>query len=163
MSSSPLWGYGSSREVWNEADLEPVEPGVPGSPEPLRRDGSGFCRNLCDNEKISPKLLRPTVEVEFLSDGVNSGGDSWVSCSADSPIEPSVEDLPRRPVRDGGTWRDGVDAPDRWDTVDSFPNTAGPEDPCGAFVKAAVEWVGEGIGDGCPRDWAPCSPAAALF
>jgi hypothetical protein len=70
-------------------------------------------------------------------------------------MEPRVEDLPRCPRRGGGTWRDGVDPPDRWDMDDSFRKIAGPGDPCGAFVKATVECVGEGKGDDCSRVCAP--------
>lgn len=103
VSSSPLRGYVRSREICSEVAFEPVEPGVPGSPDPLRGGGSEFWRNLWDNEKISPKLFRPPVEVEFLPEGVNCGGESLESCSTDLPREPKVEDLPRRPIRDGGT------------------------------------------------------------
>ena len=88
---------------------------------------------------MSPKLLRPTVELEFLPDGVNCGGESWRSVSVDLRREPSVEDLPRCPSRGGGTWRDGVDAPDRWDMDDSFRNVDGPGDPFEACVRASIE------------------------
>lgn len=32
---------------------------------------------------------------------------------------------------------------------DSFRKMARPGDPCGALVRAIVEWVGDGKGDGC--------------
>lgn len=59
-----------------------------------------------------------------------------------------VEDRPLAPRNGGGMHADGVEFPDRWDLLELFRTTAGPEMPNGALVMVAVDCVGDGSGDG---------------
>jgi len=95
---------------------------------------------------MSPKLLRPVVDVEFLPDAATPG--EWsLSVSADLPSDPIVEDLPLIPNRGGASDTEGVDAPERADIIDSLRTTDGPGEPKGALVRARMDCVGLGNGD----------------
>ncbi len=112
--------------------------------EPCRGGGSEFWRSRCDNEKISPKLFLPAVEVEFLPD---TGGND--DSSTDLASDPIVDDRPRAPNRGGANDIEGVDVPERCEpATEPLRTMAGPGEPCGALVNARVDWVGEGSGDG---------------
>lgn len=72
-------------------DIGVPEPPIPG--DPLRGSGgSEFCRNRWEKLKISPKLLRPLVDVEVRPDDVKWGEGCW----SGSGIESMVDDLSRR-------------------------------------------------------------------
>lgn len=58
-----------------------------------------------------------------------------------------MDDLPLAPNLGGTNVTDGVDRIELVDIVECLRTIAGPGDPSGAFVRAVIEWVGEGIGE----------------
>lgn len=103
--------------------------------EPRGAGGDEFCLNRCVILNMSPKLLRPLVDVEVRPEdaryvvGVKS---SWFSAS-----DPMVDDRPR-------FLNDGFDRTERAELVESFRNSGGTLE---AGASCTVDRDGEGSGE----------------
>ena len=91
---------------------------------------------------MSPKLLRPVVDVEVLPEAVT--GDGSLAPSTDLLMDPSVEDRPRVPSFGGARLNDGVDAPDLMDMLESFRKAGGNRAAIAGLTRAEFDTCGEG-------------------
>jgi hypothetical protein len=128
-------GVSFSSRLGIEGSFETGVREPPNAGEPWRGSGGEeFCRNRCVILNISPKLLRPLVEVEVRAEEAKYGGtdkSSWFSAS-----DPMVDERPR-------FLHDGLDRTERAEFVESFRNR------CGVLVAASptVERDGDGSGE----------------
>lgn len=104
VSSSSRAGYDGG--PWDESfDIGVAEPPTPG--EPLRgRGGSEFCLNRWEKLKISPKLLRPLVEVDVRLDEAKTG-EGWLS--RESMVDARFRPGASRPWFDELEWVEWAD------------------------------------------------------
>lgn len=141
VSPSSRAGYGGGPDGCLDTGVPGPTPG-----DPLRgRGGSEFCLNRWEKLKISPKLLRPLVEVEVLADEARYGDGCWSGSASES----MVDDLSRR--LDALGRGEEFELAERAEVVESLLDRVGPASP-----------TAERAGDGRAETWSLSSDTSDL-